>query len=103
MQGHGERDGEQAGRVTRDPVGHGRGRGERSARRETQAAVPFDVGIVGQQSRREPPGAADERGHGDVHPPRVEPIRAVRERDGHDEADAPRRDGEELGVDRSVP
>lgn len=103
MQRHRKGDGEQTGRVARDPVRHGRGRGKRPARRKTQTPVPFDVGVVREQGRSEPSCASDERCDGDVQSACVEAVSAVRERDGHDEPDAPRRDGEELGVDRRVP
>lgn len=103
MQGDGKGDGEQRRRVASDPVGQGRGDGERAARRQTQTAVAFDVRVRRQQARAQPARGADGAGGRDVPAAGVEAVRAVGERDGHHEPDAPRRHRQQLRVDRRVP
>jgi hypothetical protein len=57
---------------------------------------------VREQPSSKPADAADYRGDGDMHSTCVEAIRRVGECDGHDEANAPWWDGQELSLDRGV-
>lgn len=59
VQGNRERNRQQAGRVARNPVCHGRGRGKSTTRSETQTPITLDVGVVREQASSKPADAAD--------------------------------------------
>lgn len=102
MQCDRERDGQQAGRVACDPVGHGGRDGEGAASREAEAAVAARVCGGREHARRQPAHGANGRGERDVPAAGVEVVRRIGQGDGDHEADAPRRDGHELGLDGGV-